>query len=129
VAISGWQEAPAQSSHGATGGVSGYRTRATLPRCPKRNVATGSIALGNTAFQRSSTSGVWPGSVVQSVMFDADANERLFAEMATQIPTVWNGGIRDGGKTYVIHLKPGNVVVERHRDHLGRRLVWLEDCL
>jgi ABC-type transport system substrate-binding protein len=27
--------------------------------------------------------------------------------MATEIPTLQNGGIRNGGKTYVIHLKPG----------------------
>jgi peptide/nickel transport system substrate-binding protein len=44
---------------------------------------------------------------VFSSLFEADQKGRLFPEMAAQIPTLQNGGIRDGGKTYVIHLKPG----------------------
>jgi ABC-type transport system substrate-binding protein len=42
-----------------------------------------------------------------SLPFVADSKGRLLAEMATDIPTVQNGGIRDDGKTYVIHLKHG----------------------
>jgi peptide/nickel transport system substrate-binding protein len=36
-----------------------------------------------------------------------DNKMRLFPMMATEIPTLKNGGIRDGGKTVIVHLKRG----------------------
>jgi ABC-type transport system substrate-binding protein len=32
---------------------------------------------------------------------------KIIADMATEVPTVQNGGITNGGKTYVFHIKPG----------------------
>jgi ABC-type transport system substrate-binding protein len=73
-------------------------------RCPKRNPATGSITVGmlqappiNSLF--------WTGAVFSTV-FGVDQKGRVFPEMATRIPTLQNGAIRDGGRSYVIHLKP-----------------------
>ena len=35
------------------------------------------------------------------------AGTKLVPDMATEVPTVDNGGIADGGKTYTFHLRPG----------------------
>jgi ABC-type transport system substrate-binding protein len=32
---------------------------------------------------------------------------KVIADMATEVPTVQNGGITNGGKTYIFHIKPG----------------------
>ncbi len=40
-------------------------------------------------------------------LFMYDARAHLRPEMATAIPSVKNGGIKNGGRTYVIHLKQG----------------------
>jgi ABC-type transport system substrate-binding protein len=71
-------------------------------RCPRRNVATGSIAIG-------SDDGTPPFFLADYLtnVFSVDAKGRPFTEMATELPTVRNGGIRSGGRTYVVHLKPG----------------------
>jgi len=35
------------------------------------------------------------------------AGTKLVPDMATEVPTVANGGITNGGKTYIFHLRPG----------------------
>ncbi len=49
---------------------------------------------------------------VENAMFEAlwgyDGKARLEPQLASQIPTVKNGGIRNNGKTVIVHLKKGN---------------------
>jgi peptide/nickel transport system substrate-binding protein len=40
-------------------------------------------------------------------LFRYDSRSRLYPMMATAVPTSGNGGVRDGGRTIVIHLKRG----------------------
>jgi peptide/nickel transport system substrate-binding protein len=40
-------------------------------------------------------------------LFRYDSRSRLYPMMATAIPSTGNGGVRDGGRTIVIHLKHG----------------------
>jgi ABC-type transport system substrate-binding protein len=35
------------------------------------------------------------------------AGTKIIADMATEVPTVANGGIRNGGRTYIFHIRPG----------------------
>jgi oligopeptide transport system substrate-binding protein len=35
------------------------------------------------------------------------AGTKIIADMATEVPTVANGGITNGGKTYLFHIRPG----------------------
>jgi len=35
------------------------------------------------------------------------AGTKIIADMATEVPTVANGGITNGGKTYIFHIRPG----------------------
>ena len=35
------------------------------------------------------------------------AGTKIVADMATEVPTVANGGITNGGKTYIFHIRPG----------------------
>jgi peptide/nickel transport system substrate-binding protein len=44
-------------------------------------------------------------NAISETLFVYDSKARLQAQMATAVPTVKNGGIRDQGKTIVIHLK------------------------
>ncbi len=74
-------------------------------RCAKRNPAGGSAVVGSV-FQPPTSSSVFTYGVLSSV-FGVDSKGHTFPEMATTIPTLENHGIRDGGKTVVIHLKPG----------------------
>ena len=35
------------------------------------------------------------------------AGTKIVADMATEVPTIANGGITNGGKTYIFHVRPG----------------------
>ena len=35
------------------------------------------------------------------------AGTKIVADMATEVPSVANGGITNGGKTYIFHIRPG----------------------
>ena len=35
------------------------------------------------------------------------AGTKIIADMATEVPTMANGGITNGGKTYIFHIRPG----------------------
>src|SRR5690349_20535913 len=89
-------------AHAASGMKGGTRAEPAAARCARRNPAAGSIVVGGTTLPPYSDL-VRFG--LQSTVVEVDAWGHLFPEMATEVPTVRNGGIRDNGKTYVIHLK------------------------
>jgi ABC-type transport system substrate-binding protein len=76
-------------------------------RCPHRNKATGTVKLGEFIDGAiiPSNSEVWSGMFDD--LFRTDNHARLFPMMATEVPTLKNGGIKDGGLTVIIHLKHG----------------------
>jgi ABC-type transport system substrate-binding protein len=83
--------------------MAGRHTQATA-RCPKRNNATGSITTGDDAPANLS---LFFQDAAFDRVFGVDPRGRTFPEMATEVPTIKNGGIRNNGRTYVIHLKHG----------------------
>src|ERR1700681_4263702 len=87
----------ARSAHRTAAATARHHARAAATRCPRRNAATGSIVMGRIYSPASASNWLFTGSQ----LFDVNANDRPFPEMATQVPTLQNGGIRDGGKTYV----------------------------
>src|SRR5215469_1007269 len=48
-------------------------------------------------------------SLVYSYLIVADDRGRLIGDLATEVPTLANGGISADGKTYVYHLRHGVV--------------------
>jgi ABC-type transport system substrate-binding protein len=100
-------------SRAAVAGRAAARAHAGTPsqripvRCAHRNKASGAVKLGEPDI-----GAIIPGnSQVWSGMFDdlfrTDSHARLFPMMATAVPTLKNGGIKDGGRTVIIHLKHG----------------------
>jgi peptide/nickel transport system substrate-binding protein len=81
-------------------------------RCPHRNRASGTITVSDNFYNRS-LNPFAPGIPVEHYpflfddLFRFDSRGRLFPMMATHIPTLRNGGIKNGGKTIVIQVKPG----------------------
>ncbi|HUX11511.1 MAG TPA: ABC transporter substrate-binding protein [Spirochaetia bacterium] len=41
------------------------------------------------------------------ITYDGSSTEKFVPVLATEVPTVENGGIKDGGKTYVFHIRQG----------------------
>jgi ABC-type transport system substrate-binding protein len=82
-------------------------------RCTKRNVATGTVSFpywrfpGNLSPYRYSGEDFVLLPAMFDDLFDWDKNGKLVPVMASQIPTRANGGVRDGGKTVIIHLRVG----------------------
>jgi peptide/nickel transport system substrate-binding protein len=81
-------------------------------RCKHRNPASGTITIadnnfGTTLNPYSATTPFASFPLLFDDLFRYDGKSRLFPMMATAIPTIKNRGIRDGGKTIIIHLKAG----------------------
>jgi ABC-type transport system substrate-binding protein len=82
-------------------------------RCAKRNVASGTVSFPYWHFPKNLSPYRYSGEdfVLLPAMFDDlfDWNKhgKLVPVMASRIPTPANGGVRDGGKTVVIHLRVG----------------------
>jgi ABC-type transport system substrate-binding protein len=90
----------------------GRTASSTSVQCKHRNPASGTVTVADNGF----TTNLNPYSPVGSIaayplMFDDlfrfDGKSRLFPMMAASIPTLKNGGIRDGGKTIIIRIKKG----------------------
>lgn len=88
--------------------------RQSSPRCKQRNKATGTIKYSDDQFPDTLN----PEQATLAVdfetldgMFDSlfiyNNKAKFVPQMATNIPTIKNHEILDGGRTYIIHLKPG----------------------
>jgi ABC-type transport system substrate-binding protein len=81
-------------------------------RCAKRNRSTGSVHISGY-FQSMSTTNLNPyqGAYVPPGLLEGyfvyNNHLKLLPQMAREVPTLKNHGIRDGGKTIVLHLKQG----------------------
>jgi peptide/nickel transport system substrate-binding protein len=78
-------------------------------RCPKRNQARGAITYSDGSTPGTLNPYALPGFgfAMFDDLFRYDPNGRTYPMMARELPTVRNGGVRDGGRTIVIHLKRG----------------------
>ena len=47
------------------------------------------------------------GNLLNYASAPGAAGTKIIADMATEVPTVANGGITNGGKTYIFHIRPG----------------------
>ena len=47
------------------------------------------------------------GNLLNYATAPGTAGAKLVPDMATEVPTVANGGITNGGKTYIFHIRPG----------------------
>jgi ABC-type transport system substrate-binding protein len=88
---------------------------AAIPnRCPKRIKPKGTIKFSDWQFPDTlnlyQTQGIAPFEIdagTQEGIFLFDNQGRLRVDMAETIPTIKNGGIKNGGKQFVLHLKKG----------------------
>lgn len=96
-------------------GTKSAAKKSTLPaRCKKINKASGTIKYSDWQFPDSlnpyeSTEAVsaetWNG--IFDGLFTYNSQAHLTPQMAATIPSLKNGGIKNGGKTIVVHLKKG----------------------
>lgn len=101
----------------ATGSIPRLRAPATRSRslhCKKQNQATGTIKYSATGFPDTlnpyQTSSAVSLSTIYGLLDDLvryDNHVHLFPMLAREVPSVKNGGIREGGKVLVIRLKKG----------------------
>jgi peptide/nickel transport system substrate-binding protein len=89
------------------------RTASSTPvRCKHRNPASGTITVADNFFDPNLSPYSPTGSpstfpLLFDDLFRFDGKSRLFPMMAAAVPTLKDGGIRDGGKTIIIHVKKG----------------------
>lgn len=104
------QAASANKAHAAKA------TKKTLSgaACKKRNKATGTIKFSDWEFPDTLSpyqTTMATTSYVENSMFDGlwtyDSKARFHLQMATQLPSLKNGGIKNGGKTITVHIKKG----------------------
>lgn len=97
-----------------TAAVKAGKTGVNAPHCKQRNKATATIKLSDWQFpdtlnvyqtQEFVSSEVTLGMI--HGLFAYTAKLKLIPVLAAQIPSIKNGGIQNGGKTIVIHLKKG----------------------
>jgi ABC-type transport system substrate-binding protein len=80
------------------------KTKSSRPRCKQRNTATGTAVMGavgaldNTGLELFLTF---------DTLVNFNQKGRLVPRMAAVVPTIANGGIKGGGKTYTFHLRKG----------------------
>jgi peptide/nickel transport system substrate-binding protein len=106
LATTGGPGALALSAHRTSAAVERHQASAERTRCPKRNVATGSITIGFTPYGQLDLFGAANFPLLEN-LFVPDQTGHLIPQMATAAPTLKNGGILNGGKTIVVHLKQG----------------------
>jgi peptide/nickel transport system substrate-binding protein len=91
------------------------KTSAVASRCKTRNKATGTIKFSDWQFP-DTFSGYTGGNLAVSALntnliFDGltsyNNKVKLIPDVLTTIPSVKNGGIQNGGKTIVLHVKKG----------------------
>lgn len=83
-------------------------------KCTKRNKTVGLIKMSDWQFpdtlnpaQAGAVVDGWVGNAIFDSLFGYDSHAKLFAQMATKVPTVKNGGISKDGKTFIVDLRPG----------------------
>ena len=85
------------------------RLGASPARCPKRNQAHGVITYSDNFLPTTMNPFFSAGGGLFLALFDNlflyAPNGKTQTMMASELPTVRNGGIRDGGRTILIHLK------------------------
>ncbi|GAC1472616.1 MAG: peptide ABC transporter substrate-binding protein [Chloroflexota bacterium] len=86
----------------------------TATGCPHRTPAFGTIRYSDwqfpdtlNPFQTSSSVSAETINATQDGLFTYDSHARLTPQMATMIPSLKNGGVRDGGRTVLVHMKRG----------------------
>jgi len=82
--------------------------------CKKANKQSGTIKFSDWQFPDTmnptqSTLAVtfWILNAEFDALYGFDNKAKLFPQIASDIPTVKNGGIKNGGKTWTVHLKKG----------------------
>jgi len=115
VAGAGLSIAPVQAAqHSAkSSGHSQVRT-AAAKSCPAKNKPVGTITFSDRQFPDTLNPYQYSEPIARQILnamldnlFQYDDHARLVPQMATAIPTLANGGIKDAGKTIVLRLKPG----------------------
>jgi len=102
----------AKSGDSTAGHGTGQPAKAS--RCPHSNKPSGTVTFSDWQFpdtlNRYQSTRLVTREVLNALfdsLFQYDNHARLIPQMATSVPTINNGGIRDGGKTIVVQLKPG----------------------
>jgi peptide/nickel transport system substrate-binding protein len=82
--------------------------------CPKHTKPAGTVKYSDWQFPDTlnpyqTTAAVSFETIngLQDSLFIYDSQAHVLPEMATDVPTIKNGGIKNGGKTVVVHLKRG----------------------
>lgn len=82
--------------------------------CTKRNPQRGLIKISDWEFPETlnpAQGGIvvdgWVGNALFEGLFQYDNHAHLVPQMATVLPTVKNGGIKNGGRLFIVHLKHG----------------------
>lgn len=82
--------------------------------CPAKSKPSGTLTFSDQQFPDTLNPYQYSQPVARQILnatltnlFQYNNNARLVPQMAAAIPTVGNGGIKNGGKTIVLRLKPG----------------------
>jgi len=88
--------------------------RAAAKSCPAKNKPAGVITFSDRQFPDTLNPYQYSQPIARQILnamldnlFQYDDHARLVPQMASVIPTLANGGIKDAGKTIVLRLKPG----------------------
>jgi len=101
----------AASSSSTAHGHAKAKAKAT---CKKQTKGTGLIKFSDWQFpdtlnpaQAGLAVDAWVTNATGDSLYAYDSKAKLYPEMATAIPTVKNGGIKQNGKEFIVHLKKG----------------------
>jgi len=82
--------------------------------CPAKTKPAGAITFSARQFPDTLNPYQYSQPIARQILnamldnlFQYDAHARLIPQMATVIPTLANGGIKDAGKTIILRLRPG----------------------
>jgi len=99
---------------GASTATAAHHSAKIPQRCKQNLKSKGTIKFSDWQFPDTlnpAQSGLLVTFYIVNAMFDGlfvyNDKGRLIPQMTTKLPTVKNGGLRDGGKTVVLHLKKG----------------------
>lgn len=101
-------------AHAAGLGRVGHSQVHAAKRCAKRNAQRGLVKISDWEFPETlnpAQGGIvvdgWVGNALFESLFQYDNHAHLAPQMATVLPTVKNGGIKNGGRLFIVHLKQG----------------------
>lgn len=102
------------STPGATGIGRQVVAKRTAAGCVRRNTASGTIKYSDwqfpdslNPFQTTASSSFETINAIEDSLFTYDQRANVLPQMTTTIPTLTNGGVRDGGKIIILTLKRG----------------------